>query len=204
MKWLLSILVLLQAQATGEGDRVAAQAIKDGNRLYKEGDWSAAATEYDRALNSPYHNIALVNKGNALYRQKKYDESIKTYKKATSTSNKDLLLRSAAYYNAGVVYSNQKKIEESIAEYKDALRLNWRDQKARENLQKAMLELKKQSGGGGGGGKNEDQSQKPSKSNLSQSQAQKQLDRLEDKERGTQEKVTNKKGQYGGSAGKDW
>ena len=134
----------------------------------------------------------------------KFDEAIKTYKQASGQDNGDVMIRSGAYYNAGVVYSSQKKIEESIEEYKNALRLNWKDTKARENLQKALLELKKQSGGGGGGGDEKEESQQQSKSNMSKSQAQQQLDRLEEKERGTQEKVTNKKGQYGGSAGKDW
>ena len=204
MKWIAVILVLFQIQATTPADKNAAQAIKEGNRLYKEGQWAAAAAEYEKAVNSSHRNIALVNKGNALYRQKKYEDAVKTYKQAASPANTDLFLRSSAYYNTGVVYSNQKKTEESIEEYKNALRLNWRDKHARENLQKALLELKEQSGGGGGGGEDKDESPKPAKSNLSQSQAQKQLDRLEEKEKGTQEKVTNKKGQFGGSAGKDW
>lgn len=202
MKWLFLTIFFLQV-STPSNDRNAAQSIKDGNRLYKDGNMSEAENAYDKAVNSNYKYTALVNKGNAQYRQKKFDEAIKTYKQASGQDNGDVMIRSGAYYNAGVVYSSQKKIEESIEEYKNALRLNWKDTKARENLQKALLELKKQSGGGGGGDEKEE-SQQQSKSNMSKSQAQQQLDRLEEKERGTQEKVTNKKGQYGGSAGKDW
>lgn len=202
MKWLALAIILLQVSAPAD-DRDAAQNIKDGNRLYKNGQMTAAADAYDKATNSKYRYTALVNKGNALYRQKKYDEAIKTYNLAASKKNGDAMLRSGGYYNAGVVYSTQKKIAESIEEYKNALRLNWKDTKARENLQKALLELKKQSGGGGGGD-NKDESQQQSKSNISKSMAQQQLDRLEEKERSTQQKITNKKGQYGGNAGKDW
>ena len=39
--------------------------------------------------------------------------------------------------------SQQKKLEESIDAYKNALRQNPNDKEARENLQKALLELKK-------------------------------------------------------------
>ena len=203
MKWPILIIIFLQVSAP-PNDRDAARHIKDGNRLYKGGQMNEAEREYDKAINSKYKYTATINKGNAQYRQKKLAEAVKTYRQAASPENGDGLLRSAAYYNTGVVFSSEKKIAESIEEYKNALRLNWTDRKARENLQKALLELKKQSGGGGGGGDEKNESQQQSKSNLSQSQAQKQLDRLEEKERGTQEKVTNKKGQYGGSVGKDW
>lgn len=201
MKWLVLTVVFLQV-STPSNDREAAQGIKDGNRLYKAGNMAEAEQAYDKAINSQYKYIALINKGNALYRQKKFEEAIKTYRQTAAHGNENLMVRSAAYYNAGVVYSSQKQIEESIEEYKNALRLNWKDAKARENLQKALLELKKKSGGGGDDKNN--QPPKQSKSNISKSQAQQQLDRLEEKEKATQQKVTSKKGQYGGSAGKDW
>lgn len=204
MKWFITILVLLQLQPTTGDDHVASQSIKDGNRLYNGGQMAAAEQAYDQAVNSSYKYTALINKGNAQYRQKKFDEAIKSYRQAASKDNEDILMRSGAYYNAGVVYSSQQKLEESIEEYKNALRLNWRDMKARENLQKALMELKKQSGGGGGGGDEKEESQQQSKSNISQSQAQRQLDRLEEKERASQQKITDKKGQFAGSAGKDW
>lgn len=203
MKWLITILFLLQLPSK-TGDGAARQSIKDGNRLYHAGQMAEAEKAYDEAVNSEHKYTALFNKANAQYRQKKFGEAIKTYNQVSSNNNNDRMLRSAAYYNTGVVYSSQQKPEESIEEYKNALRLNWRDTKARENLQKALMELKKQSGGGGGGGEDEEPSRQPSKSNLSQNQAQQQLQRLEEKERASQQKITEKRGQYGGNAGKDW
>ncbi|WP_394803648.1 tetratricopeptide repeat protein [Niabella hibiscisoli] len=94
----------------------------------------------------------------------------------SAAPNATSILRSGAHYNVGVVYSNQNKIEESVEAYKRALRLNSQDKDARENLQKALSELKKS--GGGGGGEDKPQ-QAPSK--LNKSQAQQQLDRLEQK-----------------------
>lgn len=177
----------------------AAHFIREGNHFYKKGQMAEAIEAYDKAIDSKHQYIALMNKGNALYRQKKYDEAINIYQQAASPANKDKLIRSGAYYNSGVVYSNQKKVPESIEEYKAALRLNWQDEKARENLQKALLELRRNSGGSA-----QNQIQKQSKSNMSKSQAQQQLDKLEQKEKNTSNKLSKEKSQFGGSAGKDW
>lgn len=171
--------------------------IKSGNKYYTKGFYNAAEKDYNKAVNTRYHSIALMNKGNALYKQGKTEDAIRAYKQVADEKANDNMLRSGAYYNAGVVYSNQKKIQESIEQYKQALRLNWQDKNARENLQKALLE-QKQSGGGSS------QNQQQSKSNMSKSQAQQQLDKLEQKERNTQQKLSKEKNQYGGSAGKDW
>ncbi len=196
MKLKLSILFsLFCLQAFAQGD---AHAIRQGNQSYKKAMWVSAEKAYDMATEGKYRYIALLNKGNALYRQKKYDDAVKAYKAAADAKNNDPMLRSGAYYNAGVVFSSQKKIRESIEEYKKALRLNPDDQKARENLQKALLE-QKQSGGGGSS-----QQQSPSQSDMSKSQAQKQLDKLEQKEKNISEKMSKEKSLGGGSAGKDW
>lgn len=173
-----------------------ADYIRRGNVAYKNSNMAEAVKSYDSAVNSSYKYIALMNKGNALYRQQKHEDAIHTYEQAASADNKDRMLRSGAYYNAGVVYSNQKKTEESIEAYKNALRLNWKDQDARENLQKALLERK--SGGGGGGGAEQQQS------SANTLKAQKELEKLENKEKSTQQKVSKQKSKYEGSAGKDW
>lgn len=172
--------------------------IKSGNEYYSKGFMAAAEKDYDKALNTGYHAIALMNKGNALYKQGKYNEAIKAYQEVSANTTNDKMLRSGAYYNTGVVYSSQQKTAESIEEYKNALRLNWQDQKARENLQKALLE--KKSGGGGA----QSQQQQQSQANMSKSQAQQQLQKLEEKEKSTQQKISKEKSQYSGSAGKDW
>jgi len=172
--------------------------IKEGNAFFKSGQLGEAVKSYDKVTEEKYKYTALLNKGTALYRQKKPDKAIKAYQQVSSSAAAGTELRSGAYYNTGVVYSNQNKIEESIEAYKNALRLNSQDNNARENLQKALSELKKSGGGGG------EEKPQPSQSKLNKSQAQQQLDRLEQKEKNTQSKVSNKKTQFGGSVGKDW
>ncbi|MGC4235531.1 MAG: tetratricopeptide repeat protein [Niabella sp.] len=172
--------------------------IKEGNAFFKKGQLNEAVKSYDKVTEEKYKYTALLNKGTALYKQKKLDEAVEAYRQVSSSATAAAALRSGAYYNTGVVYSNQNKIEESIEEYKNALRLNSQDNNARENLQKALSELKKSGGGGG------EEKPQPSQSKLNKNQAQQQLDRLEQKERNTQSKMSNKKTQFGGSVGKDW
>lgn len=193
----LSICIAIPVLAQDNG----AQHIKKGNDLFKKGSLQEAIAEYDKATAGANKYVALVNKGDALFRLKKYDEALKSYQQANEAGNSDVLLRSGAFYNAGVVYSNQNKLNESIEAYKNALRLNGNDVNARENLQKALLEKKKQSGGGGK--EKNDQSQQQ-KSRLSQSQSQNKLDKLEEKEKNTQQRISENKSQYSTSNAKDW
>ncbi len=188
------LLVMFSVQAQNQQS-----FIKEGNDFFKKGQLAEAVASYNKVTEEPYRYTALLNKGTALYKQKKMDDALKAYKQVSLSPNATHLLKSGAYYNEGVVYSNQNKLEESIEAYKKALRLNSQDNNARENLQKALSELKKSGGGGGGDAKPQ---QSPSK--LNSSQAQQQLDRLEQKEKNTQNKVSNKKTQFGGSVGKDW
>lgn len=174
--------------------------IKKGNQFYKEGNMAEAIREYDLVTQGPYLNLAQLNKGNALFRQKQQDAAIKSFLKVSQSPQADASLRSAAFYNAGVVFSNQKKIDESIEAYKNALRLNSQDQQARENLQKALLEKKQQGGGGG----EKEEPNKTAPSNLNKSQAQQQLNKLEEKEKNTQERISGNKSQYNTSNEKDW
>lgn len=172
--------------------------IKEGNDFFKKGQLDQAVASYNKVTDEPFKYTALLNKGTALYKQKKFDEALKAYNQVSVSAGASNQLKSGAHYNTGVVYSNQNKIEESIEAYKKALRLNSQDNNARENLQKALSELKKS---GGGGGETKPQQ---AQSKLNKSQAQQQLDRLEQKEKNTQSKVSNKKTQFGGSVGKDW
>jgi Ca-activated chloride channel family protein len=95
-------------------------------------------------------------------------------------------------------------LEESIESYKETLRVTPNDKEARENLQKALLELKKKNPPKKQQEKEkkEQQKQQP-KPKISPREAQQQLKLLEQKEKQVQERL-QKNSKDGGSQPKDW
>jgi tetratricopeptide (TPR) repeat protein len=122
----------------------ANRAIKSGNDAYKNGDFSAAVKNYEKAIEkNPKNNIAHFNLGNALEKSKNIEEANKQYDEIINNDT-DPDMRSKAFYNKGVTLANAKKLPEAIGEFKQTLRLSPDDKDARENLQKALNELKQQ------------------------------------------------------------
>lgn len=136
---LISLSVTLFAKAQDDQSLVA-----KGNELYKKQQFDKAAEQYQKAADLDTKNaLALYNLGDALYRSKKTNVAEKAFNDAAENS-KDDTAKSRALYNKGVTLSRQKKLSESIVAYKQALKLNSTDEEARQNLQKALNELKKQ------------------------------------------------------------
>jgi tetratricopeptide (TPR) repeat protein len=172
-------------------------ALAKGNEYYKESVFDLAERQYRLAIEHDATNTtAQYNLASALYKQRKFADAITVWQNMRNNlNNKEL--KGSSHYNEGVVYSKQKDLLKSIDAYKDALRNNPDDKQARENLQKALLELKKQQQDQ----QNQKKQQQPSK--LSQKEAQKQLDKLQQKEKDIQERL-QKQGQKGSSMPKDW
>jgi Ca-activated chloride channel family protein len=177
--------------------------ISTGNVFYRQKQFDKAATEYKKAIETdPGNNKAKYNLANTLYKQNKLDEAVKLFTEV-SGNNEKIDLKEQAFYNKGTVLSKQKKLEESIEAYKAALRLNPEDNEARENLQKALLELKK---------KNppkpkpdDSKKKKPEqRSSMSLKEAEQRLRLLSQKEKAAQERMQKEKSKAGGSQTKDW
>jgi Ca-activated chloride channel family protein len=118
--------------------------INKGNEAYKKNEFEKAATEYRKVIaKTPDNTTAQFNLGNALYKNKKTAEAVTAFDMAVNkATNKDD--KSKAFYNKGVVLQNEKKLPECIAAYKNALKLNPQDDDARQNLQKALQQVKQQ------------------------------------------------------------
>jgi Ca-activated chloride channel family protein len=179
--------------------------IETGNNYYRQQRFDMAELEYRKVLeNSPGNKTAKFNLANALIRQNKTDDANKLLAELNVEENK-ADVRSRATYNQGVMLTQQKKLEESIELYKETLRLNPNDQEARENLQKALLELKKKNPPK----KQEEQKKKkeeqkqPPKPKINPREAQQQLKLLEQKEKQVQERL-QKNSKTGNSQPKDW
>jgi Ca-activated chloride channel family protein len=122
----------------------AKSAIINGNKAYKENNFTAAEKEYRDALKGSQKNeIADYNLGNALYRNNNAAEAAKSYDNAIQNANNNAI-KQQAFYNKGVAYQKEKKLPECIIAYKNALILNPNDEDARQNLERALKEQKQQ------------------------------------------------------------
>jgi len=175
--------------------------IADGNDFYRKQQWVKAELQYKRALEvSPANREAKYNLANTLLKQNRNAEAEKLLTQLNNEQS-DPAFRSKVNYNNGVKLTTEKKLEESIEAYKQALRLDPNDLEARENLQKALLELKKKQSSNQQQQKQK-QEQKP-KPKISPQQADQQLKKLEQKEKEVNQRFQkNKAG--AGSQPKDW
>ena len=142
MKTVLSIAITCFS-LSAFAQKGAKEALK-GNEAYKKGDFKQANTSYDEALKKDSANTTyLFNKGNALEKTGSHVEAKNAYTKA-ATNSTDKKVQSQSYYNKGVAETRQNNLQEAVTAFKQALRLDPNDEQTRQNLQKAMNELKKQ------------------------------------------------------------
>jgi Ca-activated chloride channel homolog len=117
--------------------------IYKGNELYRKQQFDKAVEAYQQALTkNPKSDIANFNTGNATFRQNKFDDALNSFDN-TINNTADKTLQQQAFYNKGVAFSKEQRLEESIEAWKQALKMNPGDLVTRENLEKALRELKK-------------------------------------------------------------
>lgn len=208
MKATVTILFLFTYLYSYPQPALADKKILAGNEFYKQQQYLKAEQEYSKAVEAdPANTTAKFNQANALYKQdKKVESAILFSELAKKETGKEVC--SKAWYNKGVISSQQKALEESIDAYKNALRNNPDDKEARENLQKALLELKKKNSQK----KKENDQQKKKKeeqkkqpqSKMNPKEAEQRLKLLQQKEKETQQRIQKEKTKAGGSQTKDW
>ncbi|MFZ4770784.1 MAG: VWA domain-containing protein [Ferruginibacter sp.] len=209
--FLLSISVLT---VFGQGEKAI---IKVGNDAYKKADYPAAANAYSKvAEKNPTNATAQYNLGNALYKSEKIEDAIVAYDKAIIQLIKPVE-KSNAYFNKGVVLQNNKKLPECIEAYKIALKLDPVNEDARQNLQKALKQQKKQQeqekkekeknkkDNDSEKQKNKDKQQpKPQQSRITKKEAEEKLKALMQKEKNLQDKLRKVNVSAPNKPEKDW
>lgn len=203
----ITIFFLVTLLAKSQEDE---KAIQKGNGYYKQQQFEKAAVEYNKAVAAnPASTKAKFNLANSLQKQGKQEEALKEFSSLIEkTTEKDL--KSKSYYNKGVVLTGQKKLEESIEAYKNALRQNPDDKEARENLQKALLELKKKNPTKkkeekeSPKKKQQEQQKKQQQPKMSPKEAEQRLKLLEQKEKDVNQRLQKEKTKSGGGQAKDW
>ena len=118
--------------------------IRSGNRYYKKKQLDQSLQQYQSAVQkAPDNPAANYNLGNAQFRKNSFDDAAKSYDASVSHTT-DKAMQEKGLYNKGVAMIKQKKLQESIDAWKSALKLDASDADARENLEKALMELKRQ------------------------------------------------------------
>jgi tetratricopeptide (TPR) repeat protein len=134
--FVLCNIVLFSQQVNNE--------IARGNEAYKKGDYKAAVENYKNALRKqPENNTARFNLANALQKQNEIDQSKKEYDKIIANADINSL-KSESNYNKALAFVKEKDLQNAIHFFEESLKENPNDDEARENLQKAMNDLKKQ------------------------------------------------------------
>lgn len=187
--------------------------VREGNTLYRQRKFDKALSEYQKSIEEGVNDpVTSYNLGDAYFRNSRYEEAAKSFEKPANES-KDAGMKQWAIYNKGVSLSKQNKLEESIEAYKTALMLNPRDNDARVNLQKALLELKKRQPPEQQKKENDnkkqqqdkkDQQKQPPKSNLTKKQVEQLLKALQQREQQVQQKMQNNRNRTAGQQEKDW
>lgn len=214
-----TVLVMMILPASAQEKKT----IIKGNEQYKKEKYQEAASTYEKALESaPDNTIASHNLGNAYYRMEKPDEAAKAYDRTISGS-KDKETKARAYYNKGVAFQSQKKLPECIDAYKNTLKLKPDDEEARQNLQRALMQMKQQEQQNKDQKKNDDQKKKqdqkkdqdknkkqqeeepkPQPSKLTKQDAEEKLKSLLDHEKDLHDKLRKVKASSPEKPKKDW
>ena len=208
MKNWLTIFYLFISLFSFSQQKQVMKMIEEGNAYYKKNEFAKAAEMYTKAVAAdPSNNTAKFNQANAYYQSDKKTDAAIIFAEVANTSI-DKEIRSQAFYNKGVILTQQKNLDQSIEAYKNALRNNSDDQEARENLQKALLELKKKNAekkkeDGQQKKKKEDQKEKPA-SKMNPKEVEQLLKLLQQKEKEVQQRVQKEKTKKEGSPAKDW
>ncbi|ULQ52345.1 tetratricopeptide repeat protein [Flavihumibacter fluvii] len=171
-------------------------AIREGNKLYKEGRYDDALVAYDKAgKKDPGDLTAMYNRTNTLAKKGDKTAAMDGYYKLIA-EGRDAAIRQRSYYDKGVLHQQQQQLDESISAWKSAVILDPEDKMARENLEKALREKKKQE-------QKKDEQKKdqkdkkeqdkpkpePQQSKLNQKQVEQLLKALEQKEKEVQKKL---------------
>ena len=120
------------------------QYIRQGNKLFRSGDYANAEVSYRKAIEkNPKNPQAVFNLGNALMAQKKDSAAVMQFDSATKLETNPLR-KAKAYHNVGVICQSHKMYGEAIEAYKSALRLNPADDETRYNLVLCKHQQKKQ------------------------------------------------------------
>jgi Ca-activated chloride channel family protein len=143
--WLEKTLIALSLLAgipTALADSAGSKN-KNGNRLFEQGKYEEAQKAYQEAqIAKPDRPEPLYNAGNALIKQKKYDQALQQLNQAITKADKGL--QSWGWYNTGNALFEMGQFQDSASAYIQSLKINPADRDAKHNLELALKKLQEQ------------------------------------------------------------
>lgn len=198
MKYLFTILFIVFCQFALAQDPNA--TVNKGNDSYRKGDYKNAIELYKTAIAADAKNkAATFNMGNAYSRLNNNADAEKLFDDAAVSTDNNI--KAKALYNKGVVQVAQQKLQDAIGSFKQSLLLDPTDEEARENLQKALIDLRKQQQASPpppANNKKQQQKNKP----LNKDLIEQKLNELRDKEKQLQKRLQQKTNRQ--QPEKDW
>jgi Ca-activated chloride channel family protein len=138
---MISLFLLISIALSAQADK---KSIRKGNREYGNDKFPEAEILYRKAIDDNKQSPdAIFNIGDALYKQKKYEDAGKQFIENTNQSESKEK-KSAGLYNLGNSMLMSNKLKESIEAYKGSLKLNPDSKEAKYNLAYAQDLLKQQ------------------------------------------------------------
>lgn len=157
----LSFIIALSFSNSMFGQKNYSTLVYEGNQKFNGKDYDGASSRYMEAVKSNEKDfMAHYNLGNALYKNKKYEEAKAEFEKAESLSQ-TIPDKAAALHNLGNAYMQMNQPEKAADYYKQSLKQNPYSEATRKNFEIAKLKEKEKqqkknndskSGKGGGGG----------------------------------------------------
>ena len=169
--------------------------IHNGNEAYRKGDFAEAIENYKNALRKdPGNNTARFNLANALQKQNQTKEAEKNYDEVIEKADINSL-KAESNYNKGLAFLKEKDLLQAVTSFKESLKQNPNDDDARENLQRALNELKKQQQQNQPKNNQQQQQQNPKQKKqppLNQEMMQQKFNELRNQEKQLQQKLQHK------------
>ena len=141
---------------------VGCSPVHRAERLYHQGQFREAQAAFQQALEAGGNPALHLANGNALYRMRRYEDAIKSYREAVVVPR----LKQRSYYNLGNALvrlaeeapEKDQPLRQAIAAYEEALRLQPSDSAAKWNLEIALARRgeDRESGGTSGRGRSAD------------------------------------------------
>ena len=133
------ILILFTSSVNAQSTR---GLINDGVDHYLNQNYVDAEVNFKKGVEqSPESFEAKFNLGDAFFKQKKYDEAIKSFQGSLASANSDMD-KANVYYNIGNSLLKSNQLDQSIAAYKESLKLNPDDMEVKYNLSYALQQKK--------------------------------------------------------------